>query len=131
MGPQPRTGRRAGDLRHPRPKTHAKISLVVRRKPGGIRRYVHFGTGKYNENTARLYTDISYLTADDDLGGDGATFFNTITGYTQPRRFSLIEAAPIGLRDRLLELIAAQTERKRQGQPARILAKMNSWSIHG
>ena len=107
-------------------KTHAKICLVVRREPGGIRRYVHFGTGNYNENTARLYTDISYLTADDDLGADGATFFNTITGYTQPRRFSLIEAAPIGLRDRLLELIAAETERKRQGQPARILAKMNS-----
>ena len=107
-------------------KTHAKLCLVVRRQPGGIRRYVHFGTGNYNENTARLYTDISYLTVDRDLGADAATFFNTITGYTQPRRFELIEAAPLGLRDRLLELIAAETERKRQGQPARILAKMNS-----
>ena len=107
-------------------KTHAKICLVVRREPGGIRRYVHFGTGNYNESTSRLYTDISYLTADAELGADAATFFNTITGYTQPRRFELIEAAPLGLRDRLLELIAAETERKRQGQPARILAKMNS-----
>ncbi len=107
-------------------KTHAKICLVARREPGGVRRYVHFGTGNYNETTARLYTDISYLTADRELGSDAATFFNTITGYTQPRRFELIEAAPLGLRDRLLELIAAETERKRQGQPARILAKMNS-----
>ncbi len=107
-------------------KTHAKLCLVVRRQPGGIRRYVHFGTGNYNENTSRLYTDISYLTDDRDLGADAATFFNTITGFTQPRRFRLLEAAPLGLRDRLLELIAAETERKRQGQPARILAKMNS-----
>ena len=107
-------------------KTHAKVCLIVRREPGGIRRYAHFGTGNYNENTARLYTDISYLTSDAELGADAATFFNTITGYTQPRRFGLIEAAPLGLRDRLLELIAAETERKRQGQPARILAKMNS-----
>jgi len=107
-------------------KTHAKVCLVVRRQPGGIRRYVHFGTGNYNESTSRLYTDISYLTVDNQLGADAATFFNTITGYTQPRRFELLEAAPLGLRDRLLELIAAETERKRQGQPARILAKMNS-----
>ena len=107
-------------------KTHAKICIVVRREPGGIRRYMHFGTGNYNETTARLYTDISYLTSDEELGADASSFFNTITGYSQPQKFQHLEAAPIGMRERLLELIESETRRKRQGQSARILAKMNS-----
>lgn len=107
-------------------KTHAKICIVVRREPSGIRRYIHFGTGNYNEKTARLYSDISFMTCSEDFGADASAFFNTITGYSQPIRFRKIEAAPIGLRARLLELIENERERCRQGQPARIDAKLNS-----
>lgn len=107
-------------------KTHAKVCVIVRREPHGIQRYCHFGTGNYNEITARLYSDASLLTADDDLCSDAVSFFNAITGYSQPQDFRKIEAAPIGLREHLLELIEGETERSRQGQPARIIAKMNS-----
>jgi polyphosphate kinase len=107
-------------------KTHAKICIVIRREGSGLRRYMHFGTGNYNEMTARLYTDVSYLTADEDLGADASAFFNAVTGYSQPRRYLKLEAAPIGLRDRLVELIEAETERRKQGQEAWIRAKMNS-----
>jgi len=107
-------------------KTHAKICLVVRREEGRLRRYVHLGTGNYNEATARIYSDVSLMTCSEDFGLDASTFFNTITGYSQPVRYHKIEAAPIGLRSRLLDLIDAETERARQGQPARIMAKMNS-----
>ncbi|HMP73486.1 MAG TPA: polyphosphate kinase 1 [Kiritimatiellia bacterium] len=107
-------------------KTHAKICVIVRREGGGIRRYVHFGTGNYNENTARLYTDISYLTCNDDYGADATAFFNMITGFSQPIRFRKLEAAPIGLKDRLLELIESERMRKREGQDARIIARLNS-----
>ena len=81
-------------------KTHAKICIVVRREPTGIRRYMHFGTGNYNEKTARLYSDISFMTCNEDFGADASAFFNTITGYSQPVRYRKIEAAPIGLRAR-------------------------------
>jgi polyphosphate kinase len=107
-------------------KTHAKICIIVRREPSGIRRYLHFGTGNYNERTARLYTDISYMTCNDDYGVDASSFFNTITGYSQPIKYRKLEAAPIGLRARILELIDNEIQRKTQGQEARILAKMNS-----
>ena len=107
-------------------KTHAKLCLIVRREPTGVRRYLHFGTGNYNEITARLYTDISYLTSNEDLATDASLFFNTITGYSQPVRYRKIEAAPIGLRNRILELIEGETLRARQGQDARILAKLNA-----
>ncbi len=107
-------------------KTHAKVCLVVRREPSGIRRYLHFGTGNYNEITSRLYADISYLTAAEDYGLDAAQFFNTITGYSQPARYRKLEAAPLGLKPRLLDLIRGETQRARAGQPARILAKVNS-----
>ncbi|MCZ7593407.1 MAG: polyphosphate kinase 1 [Kiritimatiellae bacterium] len=76
-------------------KTHAKICIIVRREPGGIRRYVHFGTGNYNEITARLYTDVSFMTCQDDYGADATAFFNMITGYAQPMGFRRIEAAPL------------------------------------
>ena len=107
-------------------KTHAKICLIVRREPQGIQRYMHFGTGNYNESTAKLYGDISLMTCNEELGADATSFFNAVTGYSQPRRYRKLEAAPIGLRDRLLEMIEAETKRKQQGQKARIVAKLNS-----
>ena len=107
-------------------KTHAKICLIVRREPHGIQRYVHFGTGNYNEATARIYSDISLMTCDEELGADATSFFNAVTGYSQPRRYRKIEAAPIGLRDKLIEMIEAETKRKQQGQKAHIVIKLNS-----
>ncbi len=107
-------------------KTHAKICLVVRREDEGIRRYLHLGTGNYNERTARLYSDVSLLTCTEDYGLDGSAFFNAITGYSQPLPYRRIEAAPLGLRARLLELIRGETQRAAQGQKARIMAKVNS-----
>ncbi len=107
-------------------KTHAKICIVIRREPTGVRRYIHFGTGNYNEKTARLYSDVSYMTCNDDYGADASAFFNTITGYSQPVKFRRIELAPIGLKARLLELIGNEAERRRQGQKALIMAKVNS-----
>jgi len=107
-------------------KTHAKVCIVVRREPQGIQRYVHFGTGNYNEITARIYSDVSYMTCNEELGADASSFFNAITGYSQPQGFSKLEAAPLGLRGRLLELIQAETERKQQGQKAQITGKLNS-----
>ncbi|MBW3597956.1 MAG: polyphosphate kinase 1, partial [Planctomycetes bacterium] len=107
-------------------KTHAKVCIIVRREPQGVQRYVHFGTGNYNESTARIYSDVSFMTCNDALGADAATFFNAITGYSQPRRMLKLEMAPLGLRDRLVELIQSETERKRRGQKAAITAKVNS-----
>jgi polyphosphate kinase len=107
-------------------KTHAKVCLIVRREAEGIRRYMHFGTGNYNERTARLYGDMGLFTCDDAYGADASAFFNAVTGYAQPMAFRKLEAAPLGLRARLLELIENEAERARQGQPGRIMAKMNS-----
>jgi len=107
-------------------KTHAKACVIVRREPHGIQRYCHFGTGNYNEATARVYGDASLLTGDEDLCADAVALFNAITGYSQPQMFRKLEAAPIGLRERLIELIEGETERSRQGQKARIDAKINS-----
>ena len=107
-------------------KTHAKICVVVRREPEGVVRYTHFGTGNYNEKSARLYSDVSFMTCEEDYGADASVFFNTITGYSQLVKFRKIEAAPLGIRPRLLELIGAEAERSRQGETAAIEAKMNS-----
>jgi polyphosphate kinase len=107
-------------------KTHAKVCIIVRREPHGVQRYVHFGTGNYNEVTARSYGDVSFMTTDADLAADATSFFNAICGYSQPQKYRKIEAAPIGLRDRLLELIASETEYRRQGHRARISAKLNA-----
>jgi polyphosphate kinase len=107
-------------------KTHAKICVVVRREPGGVVRYVHYGTGNYNEKSAKLYSDVSFLTCENDYGADASLFFNTITGYSQLAKFHKIEAAPLGIRPRLVERIEAEAERSRQGEPAAIDAKMNS-----
>lgn len=107
-------------------KTHAKVLIIVRREPDGIRRYIHFGTGNYNEITSRLYSDASLLTCDEELGADAGSFFNAVTGYSQPQQYRKLEQAPIGLRDAILELIEVEIERKRNGQEARIAAKLNS-----
>ncbi len=107
-------------------KTHAKLCVIVRREPQGIQRYCHFGTGNYNELTAKIYSDVSLLTCNEELGADAVSFFNAITGYSQPQRFRKIEAAPIGLRSRVLELIEGETKRKKEGQKASITAKVNS-----
>jgi len=112
-------------------KTHAKMCIVVRREAQGLRRYMHFGTGNYNEVTAHLYTDISYLTSREDLGVDASAFFNTITGYSQPHSFRKIDAAPLTLRDKLLELIHSEIERHKQGQEAMIMAKFNALADPG
>ncbi|MBM4077213.1 MAG: RNA degradosome polyphosphate kinase, partial [Planctomycetes bacterium] len=89
-------------------------------------RYVHFGTGNYNEITSRIYGDISLMTCREDFGSDATAFFNAITGYSQPQQFRKIDMAPIGLRNKLLEMISAETERKKHGQKAVIMAKLNS-----
>ncbi len=107
-------------------KTHAKICLVVRREPTGVVRYCHFGTGNYNESTAKLYGDISYMTCNPDLGSDASAFFNALCGYAQPKRFHMISMAPVNMRDRLLELIEFETDRAKKGKKAQIRAKINS-----
>jgi polyphosphate kinase len=107
-------------------KTHAKVCIIVRREPHGVVRYVHFGTGNYNELTSKIYSDASLLTSNEELGADAVSFFNAITGYSQPQRYRKIEAAPTGLRQRILELIEGETSRKQQGQRAFIDAKLNS-----
>jgi polyphosphate kinase len=107
-------------------KTHAKVCLIVRREPHGIQRYVHFGTGNYNEITARIYSDVSLMTCNEDLGADATSFFNAITGYSQPQGFRQIEMAPIGLREKLLEMIEAEIDHKRHKQKAMIICKLNA-----
>jgi polyphosphate kinase len=107
-------------------KTHAKACVVVRREPQGFVRYVHFGTGNYNETTAGLYTDLSYMTCNEDLGSDAVSWFNAVTGYSQLQDLRLLVSAPIGLREKLLEMISLETERARSGGQAKIVAKCNS-----
>jgi polyphosphate kinase len=102
-------------------KTHAKCTLVVRDEPGGIRRYCHIGTGNYNPSTAAVYEDIGLLTADDEVGADLTDLFNFLTGYSRQTRFRRILVAPLGLRERLVELVA---EEARPG--GRIAMKVNS-----
>lgn len=107
-------------------KTHAKICMIVRREAGHLRRYVHLGTGNYNEATARLYTDISLLTCRPEYGADASLFFNAVTGRSKLLRFQRLVPAPTAMKPRLLSLIAEESERARQGEPAKIVAKVNS-----
>ena len=107
-------------------KTHAKICLVVRRGRSGIRRYVHLGTGNYNDRTARLYTDFGLMTADREMGVDASAFFNALTGYSDPPRMKKLVMAPTHLRERILKLIEREQRRAEAGQTAQIQAKMNS-----
>ena len=107
-------------------KTHAKICLIARQEPSGIRRYSHIGTGNYNESTARLYSDISLFTCDPQIGMDAANLFNAVTGLSIPQPLQKVAAAPIDLRDRLLELIDVEIANAQNGRPAKIRAKVNS-----
>lgn len=107
-------------------KTHAKILLIVRRENGVLRRYCHFGTGNYNEDTARLYSDLSLLTCDEALGADASQFFNCVTGLTRIRRFRRLSPSPAMMKERLLELLRAETLRAACGERAYVHAKMNS-----
>ena len=107
-------------------KIHAKICLIVRRTPQGIRRYVHLGTGNYNERTARVYTDFGLMTASQAVAEDAAAFFNTLTGYSNPPRLKKLVMAPTDLRRRFVKLIDRERRRAEAGQPAEITAKMNS-----
>ncbi len=107
-------------------KTHAKISLVVRREGTETRTYVHFGTGNYHPVTAKIYTDLSYFTSDPALGRDAGRVFNYMTGYAQPDALEKLSIAPLGLRERIMKLIADEIEHVKQGSPGTIWAKMNS-----
>ncbi|MGJ8697802.1 MAG: polyphosphate kinase 1 [Verrucomicrobiaceae bacterium] len=107
-------------------KTHAKITLVVRKEDGVLKRYVHLGTGNYNEVTAGFYTDISYFTSRPDYGLDASTFFNAVTGRTKLENFQVLVPAPTQMKATLLDLIEEETARALDGEQARITAKMNS-----
>lgn len=107
-------------------KTHSKITLVVRREENGIRRYVHLGTGNYNDSTAKLYTDCGILTCSARIGEDATAVFNMLSGYSEPRTWNKLVVAPIWMRDRFLHQIEMEREYALKGRKARIVAKMNS-----
>ncbi|MCR4590812.1 MAG: RNA degradosome polyphosphate kinase [Lachnospiraceae bacterium] len=107
-------------------KTHSKIALVVRREEEGIRRYVHLGTGNYNDTTARFYTDMGLLTCSEPIGEDATAVFNMLSGYSEPVAWNRLSVAPLWLKDRFLYLIGREEEHAKAGREALIRAKMNS-----
>lgn len=111
-------------------KTHAKALLIVKKDPetGSIKRYVHLGTGNYNETTAKLYTDFSYFTSDEKTGEDISSLFNLLTGFSYSEQWNLITIAPLSLRQKFISLIRRETENAKKGLKAAITAKMNSLS---
>jgi polyphosphate kinase len=109
-------------------KTHAKIILVVRREQSGLRRYVHVGTGNYNESTAKVYTDVGLFTSNPIIGEDASELFNEITGYSGPKALQAFRVAPDGMKEELFALIRREAEHALKGRPSRIIAKINSLS---
>ena len=107
-------------------KTHSKITLVVRREEDGIRRYVHLGTGNYNDSTAKLYTDFGLMTCNPQIGEDATAVFNMLSGYSEPLHWNKLVLAPIWLRARFLRLIRREARNAENGKTAHIMAKMNS-----
>lgn len=107
-------------------KTHSKITLVVRREEDGIRRYVHLGTGNYNDATAKLYTDVGLMTVNEAIGEDATAVFNMLSGYSEPRSWNKLSLAPLWLKDRFLALIAREKKHALAGKKGHIIAKMNS-----
>jgi len=107
-------------------KTHCKVTMVVRREGNGIRRYVHLGTGNYNPQTARSYTDLSLFTARQEIADDVTALFNLLTGYSSAPAWKRLAVAPMNLQAKVLDLIEAQTTRAKKGEPARIAGKLNS-----
>lgn len=107
-------------------KTHAKLALIVRKEPDGLKRYVHLGTGNYNPDTARVYTDISYFTCKEDIAADASEVFNFLTGFSNKQEFRKLVVAPINLRQRLTALIQREMLHARNGKPAHIMLKMNA-----
>ena len=107
-------------------KTHAKIILIVRKEDNGIRRYLHLGTGNYNDSTAKLYTDLGLMTANDEFGSDASAFFNLLSGYSEPPVWNKLVMAPLGLREKIYALIDNEIALVRSGREGHIIAKMNS-----
>lgn len=107
-------------------KTHSKITLVVRKEEDGIRRYVHLGTGNYNDATAKLYTDIGLFTCKEAFGEDATAVFNMLSGYSEPLSWNKLVVAPLWLKDKFLYWIEREKENALKGEPAKIIAKMNS-----
>lgn len=112
-------------------KTHSKIALVVRREENGIRRYVHLGTGNYNDSTAKLYTDCGIFTCKESIGEDATAVFNMLSGYSEPLAWNELILAPYWLRDKFIRLIDREKKHAKQGKEARIVAKMNSLCDRG
>ena len=112
-------------------KTHAKVSMVVRQEDDGYRTYCHFGTGNYHPVTTKIYTDLSYFTADPRLARDAARLFNFVTGYVEPPRTEAIAISPLDMRERLYELIDREIENAHDGRPAAIWAKLNAITEKG
>lgn len=107
-------------------KTHAKIILIVRKEDNGIKRYLHLGTGNYNDSTAKLYTDLGLMTANDEFGSDASAFFNLLSGYSEPPVWNKLVMAPLGLREKIYALIYNEIAMVRAGREGHIIAKMNS-----
>ncbi len=107
-------------------KTHSKIALVVRREEDGIRRYVHLGTGNYNDSTAKLYTDCGIFTCKESIGEDATAVFNMLSGYSEPRSWNELILAPYWMKDRFMRLIERERKHAKEGREAGITAKMNS-----
>ncbi len=107
-------------------KTHAKLCLIVRREPTGIRSYVHVGTGNYNPETARIYTDLGLFTCDPEITLDIAELFNFLTGFVKEHKFRKLLVAPVNLREGIIERIEREVDHHESGRPARLLFKLNS-----